>query len=227
MKFSKITLLFGLFLALVASSCSIFNPDIEVEKRVALYFEVDEIADTLQANQDTLRVDEFKFSIGQFNLAGNDIELGSSNNIRSFIFGYDQNATEERLVISVGLSIADNVTFNSYKMFLRPVAESSNILDDDFKSSTGNYSIVIKGQFNGKNFRYRSKADFNKELSFEEVKVDDDNETIVIIKSVDLKDVFYDENDNLLDPTDSENSAQIIENIESAIQVNAFASNLL
>ncbi|MGN8226349.1 hypothetical protein [Gracilimonas sp. BCB1] len=227
MKFSKTALLLSFVLALVISSCSIFNPDIQVEKRVALFFEVDEIADTLQAGQDTLRVDEFKFSIGQFNLAGNDIELGSSNSIRSFIFGFDKNATQERLVISVGLSIADNATFNRYTMFLRPVAEGSNVIDDDFRSSNGNYSIIVKGVYNGKNFNFRTRTNFTKELFFEDVKVNDDDETIVIIKSVDLKDVFYDENDNLIDPTNSENSSQIIENIESSIALEAFASNLL
>ncbi|MBO6585828.1 MAG: hypothetical protein JJ953_06960 [Gracilimonas sp.] len=226
MKFSSTKILLFIVAVSLVSACSIFNPDIQVEKRIALYFEVDEIAEDLQAGEDTLRVDEFKFSIGQFNLKGDDIELGSSNSIRAFIFGYDENATDERLVIGVGLTIADNAVFNSYTMFLRPVAQGSNIVDDDFIGSNGNYSIIIKGTYNGKNFTYRSKANFTKELTFEDVKLNDDDETIVIIKSLDLKDVFYDENDNLIDPTNSDNSSQIIENIENSLTVEAFASNV-
>ena len=220
------TLFFCLMLGIFVSSCSIFNPDIEIEKRVSLYFNVDGVAEDLSAAEDTLRINEFKFSIRQFNLSGDDIELGSSNNVKAFIFGYNESTENDRLVISVGLSISDNATFDSYKMFLSPVAKNASILDTDFIGNDGNYSIIIKGSLNQKNFTYRSKASFDREMSFDNVKLDNVSETIVLIKSINLDDVFFDGNGDLIDPTNSENSSVIVSNIRNALEIEAYSSDI-
>lgn len=215
-----------LLMAAFTSSCSIFNPDIQIEKRIALYFEVEEMAEDLIVSQDTLRINEFKFSLGQFNLEGEDLELGSSNNVRAFIFGYNESSESQRLVISVGLTISDNVTFDRYKMFLRPVPESANILDTEFFGNDGNYSMIIKGTYNQKDFTFRSKTSFDKEFMFEAVSLNDTRETIVVSKKISLADVFYDENGDLIDPTNSENSSQIMTNIQNGFEVEAYGSNI-
>lgn len=209
-----------------AGSCSIFNNNLDVEKRLSLYFVANHIAEDIIQNQDTLVIDEFKFSIEKFNLLGNNIELQSSDDIKAFIFSYDQDATNNRLVIDVGLGISDNLGFNGYKMFLNPVPNDAIIIDSDFFGENNNYSLIIKGSLNARNFTYRSSFTFEKELVFGQVSLDDENESLVIIKSIDMEEVFLDENDAIIDPLNSENKEIIESNVRSNLKIEAFASNI-
>lgn len=221
-----VTALVSLLLLSVLSSCSIFNSELEVEKRISLYFSADQVDEDIVRQQDSLRIREVKFSVERFNLIGENIELGSSNNIRAFIFNYNQSSDDVKLVIDVGVGIADNITFNGYKMFLRPVANSADVRDNDFFGEEQNYSVIISGRYNDKNFTYRSSGQFDKEFSYDNVEVDNVAESLVIIKSLDMSEVFIGEDDLIIDPTNAENDSLIFNNIETGLQIEAYSSNL-
>lgn len=200
------------------------------EKRVSLFFEVNGFDQSFDSdtNTDSVSVNEFKFAIDQFNLYVEDgLILESSDNIEAFIFGIRSTGIDQVLVIDVGLGFSDVTDFIGYEMFLTPIEERGDILDNDFFGDETNYSIIIKGLYNGQDFTFRSSASFEKRFDFEEVNLTATSETLVIIKTMDVEDVFRDENGGLLDPRDAENSAAITENIEQNIRIQAYASNQL
>lgn len=222
-----ITLFNFIVLFILLTSCSLFNNDIQVEKRLSLYFETENLGDTLSsADQDSLIITDFKFAVDRFIVAGNDIELESSPGVSTFLFTYDLNATEDRLIIDVGLGIADNATFDRYSMFIEPVPDNAGILDDDFYGDENNYSMVIKGSFNKKNFNFRISPTIDRVFSFDPVTLSDVDETILLSKTIDLADVFVNPDGSILDPTNSANNSVIRERVRTYLEVEGFAVNI-
>ncbi|WP_232803141.1 hypothetical protein [Gracilimonas amylolytica] len=181
----------------------------------------------MTTEQDSLVISDFKFSADRFIVAGNDIELESSPNVSTFLFTYDLNASEERLVLDVGLGIADNTTFNNYTMFIQPVPRNAEILDDDFFGEDNNYSMVIKGTYNRKEFNFRISPTFDRIFNFDRVTLSDIDETLILSKSIDLNDVFINPDGSILDPTNSDNNSIIRERVSTYLQVEGFAVNIL
>lgn len=225
MHSSVITFLSFLLFLSIFTSCSIFNNDTQVEKRTALYFQAQNLGDTLSSQQDSLVITDFKFSVDKFVIAGNDIELESTPGISTFLFIYDLNATDERLVIDVGLGLSDNYTFDNYSMYVQPVPENAGIIDDDFFGEENNYSIVIKGTYNRRNFNFRISPTFARMFAFEPVTLSDTDETLLLTKTIDLNDVFINPDGSILDPTDSANSTIIRERVSTYLEVEGFAVN--
>lgn len=226
MRSSFIKFIISITLLSFISACGLFNNDIQVEKRLALYFQAENLGDTLTTEQDSLVITDFKFSADRFIVAGNDIELESSPNVSTFLFTYDLDAAQERLILDVGLGIADNATFDSYTMFLQPVPTNAGILDDDFFGENGNYSMVIKGTYNLKNFNFRISPTVERVFSFDPVTLSDIDETLILSKSIDLNDVFINPDGSILDPTDSANNSIIRERVSTYLQVEGFAVNI-
>lgn len=225
MRNTSLTILLFFSLISIFAGCSIFNNDVEVEKRLSLYFEAESLGDTLSFEQDSLVITELKFSVDRFIVSGDDIEIGSSPDVSTFLFIYDLNATEERLVLDAGLGIADNLTFNSYSMFVEPVSDNAGIVDNDFYGEDTNYSMVIKGVYNAKNFEIKVSPTFDKELMYTPVTLSDVNETLVIGKLIDIRSIFINADDTILDPTESSNNASIIQRVQNNLEVEAFAVN--
>ncbi|HKK24770.1 MAG TPA: hypothetical protein VJ941_04045 [Gracilimonas sp.] len=226
MRSSLFTLIGSIILLSFISACGLFNNDIQVEKRLSLNFQAENLGDSLSTEQDSLVITDFKFSVDRFIIAGNDIELESSPNVSTFLFTYDLDAAQERLVLEVGLGIADNSTFDSYTMYLQPVPNNAGILDDDFYGEDDNYSVVIKGKYNLKNFTFRISPTFEKIFSFDPVSLNDIDETLIIRKSIDLNEIFLNPDGSILDPTDSANESIIRERINANLQVEGFAVNI-
>jgi hypothetical protein len=202
----------------------------DIEKRVSLFFEVNGLDSNYESeiNTDSVSVNEFKFALDQFNLYTNDgLTLESSDNINAFIFGLRSTGVNQVLVIDVGLGFSDVTDFNGYEMFLSPIEEREGILDNDFFGEETNYSIIINGLYNGQTFTFRSSAIFNKNFNFDDVNLTNTAETLVIIKTVDIEEVFRDVDGSLLDPRDPDNSETIVDRIRQNISIESYASNLL
>jgi|TARA_R100000005_G_C4982735_1_gene192010 hypothetical protein len=220
--------IFIIFASLFISGCLTTSAS-DDEKRVSLFFEVNGLDRNVEStnNSDSVSVSEFKFALNQFNLyAADGLILESSDNINAFIFGIKSTSREQVLVIDVGLGFSDVTDFNGYEMFLAPIEEREGILDNDFFGDETNYSIVITGLYNGQDFIFKSSANFNRRFETE-VQLTKTAETLVIIKSVDVEDVFRGDDGNLLDPRDQENSAAIVENIRENLYIQGYASNQL
>lgn len=224
---NTVTLFLSLFFFIsILTGCGLFDNDIQVEKRLALYFEAQSLGDTLSSQQDSLTITDFKFSVDRFILSGEDIELESSPGINTFLFTYDLNATQERLVLDVGLGISDNYTFNNYSMFIEPVPENAGIIDDDFFGEENNYSMIVKGAFNGKNFDLRISPTLEKVFTFDPVTLSDIDETLLLSKTIDLNDVFVNPDESILDPTDTANNTILRERVITYLEVEGFAVNI-
>jgi hypothetical protein len=194
---------------------------------MSLYFKAENLGDTLSsADQDSLIITDFKFAVDRFIVAGNDIELESSPGVSTFLFTYDLNANEDRLIIDVGLGISDNATFDRYSMFIEPVPDNAGIIDDDFYGDENNYSMVIKGSFNKKNFNFRISPTIDRVFSFDPVTLSDVDETILLSKTIDLADVFVNPDGSILDPTNSANNSVIRERVRTYLEVEGFAVNI-
>lgn len=194
---------------------------------MALYFETESLGDTLSSDEDYVVITDFKFSVDRFVVSGEEIELESSADISTFLFTYDLNATDERLVIDVGLGVADNFTFNNYSMFLEPVKDNAPIIDDDFFGEENNYSLIIKGSFKNKNFDLKFSPTFEKSFTFTPVTLSDEDETLLLIKSIDLRDIFINSDGTILNPTDSTSYSIMHERIISFLNMQAFPMNNL
>ncbi len=194
------------------------------EKRVVIFFTADGVGEDVVAGNDTLRVEEFKFSLDRFNLhAANDVVLQTSSDVTALIFGYNEQINGERLILDVGLGFKDVTDFSGYEIFLEPVENRGNILDDDFFGDGQNYSVIIKGDVNGNNFVFRSSQSFQKMFEISNVSLDSENETLVLRKTIDLEDVLINQEGDLIDPENNENESQIVNNIEAGLTLEASA----
>lgn len=90
--------------------------------------------------------------------------------------------------------------------------------DSDFSDETGNYSVVVKGQYNGEAFTFRSSEDFEIEMDLNPVLEITDSGSSLLVVSVDVDSWFKDSDGVDLDPNDPSNTEQINENIERSFE---------
>lgn len=213
------------FLLLFVVTGCLTTPEPEQPIRVEIVFQVEELGETFEHDEDSLVVNEFKFAVDRFSLFGeDDLELGSKDRIDSMIFFYNDDMTNENLVLGVDLGYQDVDKFNGYEMFLRPVEQFSDIEDQDFFGTDESYSVIAKGEFNGEKFTYNSTLSFDKFQEFDTIRVGQDRETFVIDKSVVISEVFINDSDQqIIDPTVSENESVINSNFEENIKIEGYS----
>jgi len=200
------------------------TPEPEVPIRVELIYQVHQLGNTFEREDDSIRINEFKFAIDRFNLIAEDsLVLGSSNRIDSMIFFYNEDLTNHNLVLSVDLGYQDIDLFEGYEMFLRPVGRMDNISDRDFIGSSETYSVIAKGFYNGEEFSFKSRFSFDRYVDFGIVEVGQDKETLVIEKSLAISDLFINEIDQIIDPTDSDNIALINELFKENLKIEGYS----
>jgi hypothetical protein len=219
---SSTLFLIALFAGLILVGCITSSVN-SGETRVAVVFTAVGTGQNLfsESEEDSILVTEFKFSIDRFNIyAEEDLVLQTSDETSSFIFSYTTQSSAEQLVIDVGLGFEDVNEFNGYKMFIEPVESRDAVLDDDFFGDGENYSLIMKGSANGRNFTIRSSKTFEKLFDFD-VELGSDSETLIISKFIDLNELFFTEEGELINPTVQENRPEILTRFEELIQVTA------
>jgi hypothetical protein len=207
---------------LVLSNISCISSTAETdEKRISIFFSVFNIGENITTEQDTIRVSDFKFTLTRFNLyAEGDVILQSTGDVGGFIFAYTDEITVQRLILDVGLGFSDIENFTGYEIFFEPVGDNSNIGDAEFFGTDENYSQVIRGTVNDVDFVFKSSFAFEKLYEITGVQLNDREETLVVATSINLEDVFVDEDGNFLDPTVEENELLIMQNIERNLIAN-------
>lgn len=200
------------------------TPEPQDPLQFELLFQVDELGEAFTRGDDSISIDEFKFSIDRFNLIAEDsLILASSNQIDSIIFFYTKDIKNENLVLSVNLGYEDIDLFEGYEMFLRPVEEFDDIDDFDFFGETDNYSIIAKGEYNGEDFVYNSSLSFDRSEDIGAIQVGQRNETLVIKKRVVISDLFISDNDSIIDPTNKENETLINNLFEEKLIIDGYS----
>ncbi len=86
--------------------------------------------------------------------------------------------------------------------------------DSDFQDETGEYSVVVKGIFNGEEFMFRSSEDFEIDIDLNPPLVIEEGTSTVLLISIDVYSWFMGPNGEELDPKDPANTERINENIE-------------
>lgn len=207
---------------IVLSSISCISSTAETdEKRISIFFSVLNIGDELTVDDNTIEIRDFKFTLTRFNLyAENDVVLQSTGDVGGFIFAYTDEISVQRLILDVGLGFSDIEIFNGFEIFFEPVGNNANIGDSEFFGEGENFSQVIKGSVNDVEFVFKSSIAFEKFYEISGVQLNDREETLVVFSSIDLENVFADENGNFLDPTVQENEVQIMQNIEQNLRAN-------
>lgn len=213
-----------LFLFILITGC-LTTPEPEQPIRVELLFQVEELGELFEFEEDSLVVHEFKFAVDRFSLFGeDDLELGSSDRVDSMIFFYREDMSNKNLVLGVNLGFQDVDRFDGYEMFLRPVEVNSNIDDRDFFGSEETYSFVAIGEFNGEEFIYNSSLSFDKFQEFSTIQVSQDSETLIIDKSIVVSDIFIDDSEQrIIDPTDPDNESLINNNFEENLKIEGYS----
>ena len=105
--------------------------------------------------------------------------------------------------------------YDEFEMEIEGPDDGSSINDSDFydDSDADGYSIVVRGVYNGEDFIYRTKRDFEFELDLTPpVEVSGNNSPSVAI-NVDPFSWFINDSGNALDPSDPANKQIIDENI--------------
>ena len=205
------------------------TPAPDEDTRVELQFEVENLGKEYIVDADTIVVSEFKFAMDRFILVDSDsVVLGSSSQIDTYIFSYNDEATQENLILSTLLGFDGINDFVSYEMFVEPVRNSDRLSDTEFLGNSNNYSIVMNGRVNSADFSFKSSTSINKKFQFPVIEIRGNNETLLIKKTVDMDNLlFTDDGATFVDPSEGTNTATIDSLFKLNINIEASAANLL
>lgn len=215
------------FAAILLFSSCVQTPDPETPKRISYAFNVSNVGDTLVVDQDSVSVNQVKILADKFKLQLPDSAQLESQ-VDAIIMGYnEQNNDEDELVLGVNIGFEEFSRFLGFDLFIAPPNDDDNIQDNDFFGSDGNYSVIMKGVYNGSNFTYRSAPNFTKEFSFDNgIKLDDEKSTLALRVLLDVENVLIDKTNNkLYDPRNDK--AAIDSLIERNMDLDAFATQRL
>lgn len=202
------------------------EPDVETARRVDIYFQGENLGESITRGDNVLVVEEFKFIVRKFQLVTIDsVVLESADNLNSLVFSYRDTFMGDRLVISLPLGLVDLDIFKGYTLFINRVRNTDNILDSDFFGDTENYSFVVHGVYNGQNFTIKVSDEFVRPFVLDPpVTLSDDKETLLIRTLLDVENVFIDASDNsIIDPLDEGNYSAIFTLFRNNIRIEASA----
>lgn len=100
----------------------------------------------------------------------------------------------------------------------RPDDDDVEINDPDFRDENGSYSVVVKGLYQGEEFTYRSREDFEIEMDLNPPLEITGSESTSIMINIDVNSWFKGSDGMDLDPKDLNNSEHIDENIENSFE---------
>lgn len=218
----------AVLIIIILSSTSCIRSTAESdEKRISIFFSVLNMGSELSFDDNTMEVTDFKFTLTRFNIyAEDDIILQSTSDVDGFIFNYTDAMNVQRLILDVGLGFSNIEIINGFEIFFGPVDDNANIGDPEFFGEGENFSQIIRGTVNEVDFVFKSSIPFEKLYQISGVQLNDREETLVVSSSIDIENVFIDENGNFLDPTVQENEVLIMQNIEQNLIANFGAESL-
>ena len=221
-SFSFIFILSIIFL----SSC-IQTPSPDVPKRISFRLNVDNVGQSIQVSQDSIRVQQIKFLADKINITLPDSVILQTGvdalvmNYRSEFQGDDQN------ILTANVGFEDINEFAGMDLFIAPPQGGDNIQDTEFFGDPNNFSYIIRGTFNGESFDFKSSISFEKSYTFNNtVQLNDEIETMIIRLTSDVRQIFVDsENNRILDPAIEDNKAVLNTMFKNSISVEASASD--
>lgn len=218
-------LAFLLFTLLLIQGC--LKSELNVEKRVQVYFFADGVGESLVYGSDTLEVSEIKFTLTGFSITTEDgVEIGTSSDVDAVLYVYNEFASADVLIISTGLGFEVN-NFVGHRISVDIVPPSALPSDEDFFEADNTFSFVMKGHLNGEEFTFKSRTTFEKFSESELVTLDNSNEILVIRSTIELEKLFLDSEGNFLNPEISSNRSEISLNLENNLETTMSSGSLI
>ena len=176
---------------------------IDKNKSVTVVFEEDAVA--------TLTVDEVKFFIEEMELGGarrtDDFE---TNN---FILNLPLDGTRF-MITHVGIPAG---YYDELELDITKPKSSVKVDDPDFRDGSRSYSLVVRGTYNGTNYIFRSYSDFKIDVDINpHLEIKPGQNTVIAI-ALDFNSWFKDIDNSNMNPNDTSNTKQIIENIKMSL----------
>lgn len=221
-------------LLLSTLACALFSgciqtPEPDVPKRIALVYNVENIGTDITANEDTVNVDVIKLLADKINFRLIDdrtIQTEADALVMTYRSLFEG---EDETVFSASIGLDDFRGFKGLTLFIDTPNEGDNILDNDFFADPDNFSFIITGSINNRDFTYRSSPVFEKDFPFaSNVELSNENETLFVKLTYDLSEVLLDsENNKVLDPTNPDNQAIIDSLLQESLNIEVTAINAI
>jgi len=110
--------------------------------------------------------------------------------------------------------------YEEFEMEVERPGDDTQVSDSDFSDDAGRYSIAVRGTFNGEEFFFRSKKDFELEMDLNPPLEIAEGEDFSLTLGVDLSKWFYDSgSDDYLDPSDEANLTKINNSIAKSFKM--------
>lgn len=219
--------LFALAITFLLSGCLPDAPP--APKRISMSFLAEGIGDQnseLTAGGDTLVLSEIKLYLNSFMLnTRQEVRLEAR---QGFILQYEaRNSGLDSDQFAGELGYDDFDVFTGLELFIAPPPDSISVPDTDIVASGERFSIVLKGNFNGSEFEYKSRAELNRLLDFDSaVNIGGESEILRVRLLTDVRDFMIDpEADRILSPTDPADSSAIKTRLENSFDVEAFSES--
>lgn len=163
-------------------------------------------------SQNLMVIEEVKFFVDEMTLDGThgteDFEL------KKFIVNLPLDGTP--------LTINDQAVpagfYDEFELEIEKPDDDAAVNDPDFKDATGKYSVVVKGKYNGADFTFRSKEDFEIKIDLDPALEIKESGNSILVLTVDFSRWFKGLNGDDLDPGDPMNTGRINENIEKSFE---------
>jgi len=163
-------------------------------------------------DQNLIVIEEVKFFVDEMDLAGT---RGTEDfEVEEFIVNLPLDGTP--------LTITDQTIpagfYDEFELEIEKPDDDAAVNDPDFKDETGKYSVVVKGKYNGEDFTFRSREDFEIEIDLDPALEIEESGNSILVLTIDLSRWFKGLNGEDLNPGDSGNTNRINQNIEKSFE---------
>lgn len=164
---------------------------------------------------DSLKLDTVKVLIKDIKL--NVANSSDSTNFKVGPYVYFVNLNGSVNVMTTAYIPAGNYDKLIFKF--HKLESSETPPDAEFKDSTGTYSVIVKGFYNGSYFIYKTDVSFHQKLNFPvSIGVETNTKTNITFRADPYK--WFFKNGNFLNPTDPANKNDIDNNIKNNVNDN-------
>jgi hypothetical protein len=108
--------------------------------------------------------------------------------------------------------------YDEFEMEIAKPDSDVDVTDFDFRDETGNYSVVVKGLFNGEEFTFRSSEDFEIDVDLDPpLEISETSQSTLVI-NINVAIWFVGDDGLVLHPKELNNLEKINDNIEKSFE---------
>ncbi|TVQ74059.1 MAG: hypothetical protein EA363_02315, partial [Balneolaceae bacterium] len=188
------------------------EPEVQIEMKVITNSSVLAKSSDMVLEEDELLITEIKMFIEEMELDGT---RGTKDfEVENFIIDLPLDGSP--LILTKG-ELPPGL-YDELELEIEKPDDDVQVSDRDFRDETGSYSLVVKGTYQGEDFMFRSREDFEIEIDLFPPLVIEDSGTSVLVVTVDVSEWFKGRDGETLDPNDFRNTEHINDNIERSFE---------